>query len=154
MSPWLVVTVNPAPPVAYENLSDSHEVNSGSDVSATFNVEHSKFSHLTLNGVVGDPSNYHTASGSTIVTLHAAYLSTLPVGTHTFTVHFSDGTGTLLVTISAPTVVTPDPNGNPTGIPTTGGGEFAGAGEGLLVLLLLLSPLGIAAAKRRSLECR
>ncbi|MDR1354666.1 MAG: FIVAR domain-containing protein [Propionibacteriaceae bacterium] len=78
-------------PADYGTASADWAADSGAALTIRFDVEFSKFMQITLNGVPVDPANYDAVAGSTIVTLHADYLATLPVGTHTFVVEFVDG---------------------------------------------------------------
>ena len=49
---------------------------------------------VQVNGETVDPSNYTVTSGSTIITLHKAYLATLPVEVHNITVVSTSGSAT------------------------------------------------------------
>ncbi|MEZ3486308.1 MAG: hypothetical protein K1W22_06860 [Lachnospiraceae bacterium] len=51
----------------------------------------SKFTGILIDDKPVDDKNYTVASGSTILTLKAAYLDTLSAGTHSLTVVYSDG---------------------------------------------------------------
>ena len=55
------------------------------------NGDLTKFTQVKVDGTVISSDKYTAASGSTIVTLKADYLSTLTVGKHTLTVVYSDG---------------------------------------------------------------
>ena len=63
--------------------------------------EYSKFQSLKIDGTAVDPKNYDVKEGSTIVTLHADYVSTLSVGSHTMTFVYTDGSVDAKFTIKA-----------------------------------------------------
>ena len=65
---------------------------SGKDLTFTVNGLFSKFQGIQVDGVTVDAKNYTAKSGSTIITLKAAYLDTLAKGEHKLTVVFNDGT--------------------------------------------------------------
>ena len=50
-----------------------------------------KFTALLVDGEEVDPEQYTVKSGSTILTLKQSYLDTLPVGTHSLTVLYLNG---------------------------------------------------------------
>lgn len=64
-----------------------------SDGTLTFraNGDFSKFTGVKVDGTLIDAKNYTAVSGSTVVTLKADYLKTIPVGTHKLTVVYTDG---------------------------------------------------------------
>ncbi|NLL62819.1 MAG: hypothetical protein GX241_01040 [Ruminococcaceae bacterium] len=64
-----------------------------SDGSLTFisNGHYDNFIGVKVNNKLIDAKNYEAKSGSTIVTLKADYLKTLPVGSHNITILFADG---------------------------------------------------------------
>lgn len=64
-----------------------------SDGTLTFraNGDFSKFKGIKINGTPVDASHYTAVSGSTVVTLKADYLKTLPAGTYTLTFVYEDG---------------------------------------------------------------
>jgi hypothetical protein len=64
------------------------------------------FKALILDDQIVDPSNYQTASGSTIITLNESYLKTFKNGSYTFYAVFLSGTTPLTLVIN--------------GLPTTG----------------------------------
>ncbi len=61
------------------------------DIIITANGDINNFTGLSMNGEPVDESNYDVMEGSTIVTLHHDFLSTLMPGTYTLTIHFTDG---------------------------------------------------------------
>lgn len=64
---------------------------SGKTLSFTVNGAYDKFVGVSVDGKRISDSNYSVKSGSTVVTLKAAYLKTLKLGEHTITFHFTDG---------------------------------------------------------------
>ena len=64
-----------------------------SDGTLTFraNGDIAKFTGIKVDGILIDASNYIVESGSTVITLKADYLETISVGTHEFTVVYTDG---------------------------------------------------------------
>ena len=98
---------------------------------------------VLVDGQVLDAKNYDVKSGSTVVTLHNAYLATLSVGTHTLTVRAVTGDATTEFTVNAG-------SSNTGAIPPTGGTRTVFPWAVLLaasgcVLLCLIS-----GAKRRA----
>jgi len=88
-------------------------------------VDYDPASHFYLlahKDKIVDPSNYNITSGSTVITLSEAYLSTLPNGNYTFTAFFYNAQTTIVVfaelnlTVNNPNV----PGGGGNG--ATGGG--------------------------------
>lgn len=80
--------------VAYtilEGANQTHIARSGQDLVVRASGEFSKFTGIKVDGQTVSADNYTAVSGSTIVTLKAAYLDTLSEGTHTLTIAFSDG---------------------------------------------------------------
>ena len=55
------------------------------------NGDFAKFTGVKVDGVEVAAENYTAVSGSTVVTLNAAYLETLAEGTHTLTLVYTDG---------------------------------------------------------------
>lgn len=60
-------------------------------LSFTANGDYSKFVGVSIDGKRISDSSYTAKKGSTIITLHTAYLNTLKLGEHTLTIHFDDG---------------------------------------------------------------
>lgn len=63
------------------------------DNGLTFKVNgyHKKFAGIVINGTVMDKKYYEIEAGSTIITLKAEYLQTLPAGNYTLLVQYTDG---------------------------------------------------------------
>lgn len=70
-------------------------------LSFTSNAAYSYFQKVQIDGNDVDQSNYTVQEGSTIVSLNAAYLETLPVGKHTIAIVSDTGTATTEFTIVA-----------------------------------------------------
>ena len=84
------------------------------------NGNYSKFIGVKVDGAMIDEENYTSASGSTVVNLKAAYLSTLSAGTHTLTMVYSDGEVSTDFTVQkASATATPD-TASSTATPKTG----------------------------------
>ena len=103
----LTVMENTAPAPArvnYEILdgaNGSWVLNSDGSLSIRGSGEFSKFLGVRVDGTLIDTTNYTAREGSTIITLEAAYLNTLSVGTHTFELIWTDGSANTTVTINA-----------------------------------------------------
>ena len=80
------------------------------DIVITCNGGFDKFKGVKVNGVSIDAANYTAKSGSTIVTLKAAYLETLSAGAHTVELVFTDGSVQTGLTILAADNGTKDPD--------------------------------------------
>ena len=103
----LTVMENTAPAPArvnYEILdgaNGSWVLNTDGSLSIRGSGEFSKFVGVRVDGTLIDTTNYTAREGSTIITLEAAYLNTLSVGTHTFELIWTDGSANTTVTINA-----------------------------------------------------
>jgi uncharacterized membrane protein YgcG len=86
------------------------------------NADEQKFRYLALDGHLVPESAYTISSGSTIITLHEAFLKTLAPGSYDFYAEFTDGSaGPLTLTVKAS-------GGGGGGGGTSGGGETPGGG--------------------------
>ena len=59
-----------------------------------------KFLRVLVDGTVVDPSNYTVTEGSTIITFKPEFLKTLPEGSHTFELVWTDGTASTSFTVA------------------------------------------------------
>lgn len=59
-----------------------------------------KFKEVRVDGIVIDAKNYTVTEGSTIITLKAEYLKTLPAGKHTFEIAWTDGSAATHFTVA------------------------------------------------------
>lgn len=88
------------------------------DNGLTFKVNgyHKKFAGIVINGTVVDKKYYEIEAGSTIITLKAEYLQTLPAGNYTLLVQYTDGStdGEDTFTITKNESATPSDPTNPT----------------------------------------
>lgn len=88
------------------------------DNGLTFKVNgyHKKFAGIVINGTVVDKKYYEIEAGSTIITLKAEYLQTLPAGNYTLLVQYTDGStdGEDTFTITKNESATPSDPANPT----------------------------------------
>ena len=75
------------------------------------NAQPEQLMHVYLNGELVDPSNYTVTQGSTVITFHADFLSTLDTGVYALTVEFTTGTAVAELTI-APDYILGDVNGD------------------------------------------
>jgi hypothetical protein len=105
------------------------------------------FLQLKLNGVIVSPANYSVVSGSTIITLHEAYLKTLANGSYTFTAEFSNGHADLNLFVD----VASNPN-NPSKIPATGDRTGLLAIGSTLAFLLSAMLLATYARRQKGLQ--
>jgi hypothetical protein len=116
--------------------NSSWETGTNANIEITCNGDFSKFIGLKIDGVMLGTENYTAVSGSTIVTLKAAYIETLAIGEHTLEFLYEGGSVQTEFTILAaddptdpaepcdPTNPTePTSPANPTNpqIPATGG---------------------------------
>ena len=76
------------------------------ELSFTSDADFSFFLRVELDGQTLDAANYTTKAGSTIVTLNASYLATLPAGTHTLSIVSLNGTATATFTVNPVSVDT------------------------------------------------
>ena len=71
-----------------------------------------KFLRVLVDGTVVDPSNYTVTEGSTIITFKPEFLKTLPEGSHTFELVWTDGTASTSFTVAKNTSGNNDGNNN------------------------------------------
>ena len=76
------------------------------ELSFTSDADFSFFLRAELDGQTLDAANYTTKAGSTIVTLNASYVATLPAGTHTLSIVSLNGTATATFTVNLVSVDT------------------------------------------------
>jgi LPXTG-motif cell wall-anchored protein len=98
-------------------------------LSARINADIENFVQLNLNGTPVDTVDYLVTSGSTIITLHEAYLKSLPAGSHTFIAEFTNGA-------SDPMTLT---------IASGGGGSAPKTGDSIVLAAVLVGVLVVAA---------
>lgn len=70
-------------------------------LSFTSNAAYSDFIRVELDGKTLDAKNYTVKEGSTVVTLNAGYVSTLPAGEHTIGIVSESGTASTTFTVNA-----------------------------------------------------
>ncbi|SDN07069.1 polysaccharide lyase domain-containing protein [Lachnospira pectinoschiza] len=94
--------------VVYEMLDGADQtIEKGQDLVLRSSADLSKFEMLKIDGVIVDEENYTLASGSTIVTVKAAYLNTLADGSHSVEIVSTDGNATTNFTLVAAATVDP-----------------------------------------------
>ena len=106
-------------PVTYSIISGANgewTKDSSDGLAFTSDADFAKFVCVKVDGAEIAETNYAAVSGSTKVTLNAAYLETLSVGSHSIDVVSNDGTASTSFTVKAETHADPT---NPTG-PQTG----------------------------------
>ncbi len=84
----------PAAPKEYqilEGASQTLAVGKNQDVIIKADGEFSKFTGVSVDGKKLADEQYTAVSGSTVITLRAEYVNALAAGTHTVTIHYSDG---------------------------------------------------------------
>lgn len=105
------------------------------DNGLTFKVNgyHKKFAGIVINGTVVDKKYYEIEAGSTIITLKAEYLQTLPAGNYTLLVQYTDGEDTFTITKNES--ATPSDPTNPTdpSSPKTGDNSHPVVWIGILI---------------------
>lgn len=110
------------------------------DNGLTFKVNgyHKKFAGIVINGTVVDKKYYEIEAGSTIITLKAEYLQTLPAGNYTLLVQYTDGStdGEDTFTITKNESATPSDPTNPTdpSSPKTGDNSHPVVWIGILII--------------------
>lgn len=110
------------------------------DNGLTFKVNgyHKKFAGIVINGTVVDKKYYEIEAGSTIITLKAEYLQTLPAGNYTLLVQYTDGStdGEDTFTITKNESATPSDPTNPTdpSSPKTGDNSHLVVWIGILIV--------------------
>lgn len=110
------------------------------DNGLTFKVNgyHKKFAGIVINGTVVDKKYYEIEAGSTIITLKAEYLQTLPAGNYTLLVQYTDGStdGEDTFTITKNESTTPSDPTNPTdpSSPKTGDNSHPVVWIGILIV--------------------
>ena len=77
--------------VTYGNGNTWTENEKDDGLTFTVNGSHKKFADLIINGAVVNREYYDIGQGSTIITLKAPYLQSLPAGTYTLLVRYTDG---------------------------------------------------------------
>ena len=107
------VTVTPSPaPARYqiiEGQAGEWMQGGGSGLRFTANADYSKFTSVSVDNFVIAGDRYTVENGSTVVTLKAAYLSTLALGGHTLRIDFTDGYAETTFTVrTAAAPVDPD----------------------------------------------
>ena len=110
------------------------------DNGLTFKVNgyHKKFAGIVINGTVVDKKYYEIEAGSTIITLKAEYLQTLPAGNYTLLVQYTYGStdGEDTFTITKNESATPSDPTNPTNpsSPKTGDNSHPVVWIGILIV--------------------
>lgn len=110
------------------------------DNGLTFKVNgyHKKFAGIVINGTVVNKKYYEIEAGSTIITLKAEYLQTLPAGNYTLLVQYTDGStdGEDTFTITKNESATPSDPTNPTdpSSPKTGDNSHPVVWIGILII--------------------
>ena len=90
----LAMTPEAAPAPDYriiEGVNGAWTQGSGTELIFRANGEFGKFTEVQVDGSPLSGQQYTAVSGSTVVSLKAEYLATLPVGGHTLTVVYTDG---------------------------------------------------------------
>ena len=88
-------------PVIIYGEEQTWSYDSSEDLTITSDADYSDFLSVSVDGEEVSSDNYTVESGSTIVTLKAAYLATLSVGEHTFSINSRTGSATTTFTIAA-----------------------------------------------------
>lgn len=114
------------------------ENNKDNDLTFKVNGYHKKFAGIVINGTVVDKKYYEIEAGSTIITLKAEYLQTLPAGNYTLLVQYTDGStdGEDTFTITKNESATPSDPTNPTdpSSPKTGDNSHPIVWIGILIV--------------------
>ena len=120
------------------NGSTWKENNKDNGLTFKVNGYHKKFAGIVINGTVVDKKYYEIEAGSTIITLKAEYLQTLPAGNYTLLVQYTDGStdGEDTFTITKNESATPSDPTNPTdpSSPKTGDNSHPVVWIGILIV--------------------
>lgn len=131
-------------PVIKINGNSVHPIGSGQDFTVTCSLPLDELIQVYLDGQVLDAKNYDLKSGSTIMTLKAAYLDTLSVGKHTLKLSYTeDRAASVDFTVAKPT--------SAKSLAKTGDPVDA-APIAVLGLTAALAAFGAAAYRRKSVE--
>ena len=96
-------TIKSEVPEILEGHNGKWQMNSGKTLSFRSSAPFAEFISVTIDDVVVDEKNYDKAEGSTIITLHPEFLSTLSVGTHTLSIDSASGSAVTEFTIEEAT---------------------------------------------------
>ena len=114
-------TIKSEVPEILEGHNGKWQMNSGKTLSFRLSAPFAEFISVTIDDVVVDEKNYDKAEGSTIITLHPEFLSTLSVGTHTLSINSASGSAVTEFTIEEATAepsITETPSVTPTTAPS------------------------------------
>ena len=115
-------TIKSEVPEILEGHNGKWQMNSGKTLSFRSSAPFAEFISVTIDDVVVDEKNYDKAEGSTIITLHSEFLSTLSVGTHTLSIDSASGSAVTEFTIEEATAepsITETPSVTEAPSPTT-----------------------------------
>ncbi len=128
------------------------DIQKGMDLVVRADGELTNFSKLYVDDNLVDPSNYTLAKGSTIVTLKASYLDTLPPGEHTIKFVYTDGgeAVTKFKTVAGDDASVSDTSSGSgsSGSGSSGSPKTGDAGIAMWGILLSVSLVGAAASIR------
>jgi hypothetical protein len=134
---------------------NSHTIGNAVNLVFSIDKDYSLLSEVLVDTVaINSPSQYTSASGSTVVTLLASYLNGLSVGEHAITVTFTDGTvahGTFHVLAKAFNPTNPVVPTNPN-VPNTGVGVMRETGVVIAGLVTVIAAVGIVLIGRKLLK--
>ena len=91
--------ISKLPPEIIKGKGQSITAGEKKALSFTSNAAYNDFIRVELDGETLDEENYIVKEGSTIVTLKADYVATLPVGEHTIGIVSESGTATTTFTV-------------------------------------------------------
>ena len=128
-------------PEAYrilDGVNSKWVLNEDGSVIIRGNGEFNKFTGVKVDGELIDEENYTASEGSTIIALKKEYLDTLPEGTHSFEILWTDGSASTNFLVAKNTADGQENSGN-----TTGSGDKdssdasvpANGGEGAVTVL-------------------
>ena len=114
-------------------------------LSFTSNAAFADFLKVQIDGKDVDSSNYTVKEGSTVVTLKASYLETLPVGKHTLAIVSDTGTAeTEFTVVAAEKQVVDDESANDKAASDSDKESLAKTGDGSMLPITVLSILAVA----------
>jgi hypothetical protein len=134
---------------------NSHTVGNTTNLVFSVDKDYSLLSEVSVDTVaINSPSQYTSASGSTVVTLLADYLNGLSLGEHAIAVTFTDGTvahGVFHVLAKAPSPITPVNPANPN-VPNTGLGLTRESVVMIAGLITMIAVVGVTFVGRKLLK--
>ena len=127
-----------------EGANGKWQKGSEDGLSFTSNAAFADFQKVQVDGNDVDSSNYTVKEGSTVVTLNASYLETLPAGKHTLAIVSDTGTAeTEFTVVAAEKQVVDDESANDKAASDGDKESLAKTGDGSMLPITVLSTLAV-----------